>query len=264
MDRLGGVWHWYRSQRGWVQGVIGFFVVILVLGIIGNLGGSGDKSTAKATPAATGAQLVAAAEQKESATAAPTPAATEEPAAPNPTPPPPTPTPEPPTPVPTPTPAPTPEGPPALTSANVTAALQANKSFMPRASLDNLALIAQDGIVEIDIEPTLFNETDALTIAAQTEVVASKAIFPTFPDARTVAVNLVNEFTDAYGQKSKETAALIRIDRPTAEKFDYSGVKSRVQSDNKILFCVADHYLIHPAVWQKIKDKGCLGVTRTR
>ena len=51
---------------------------------------------------------------------------------------------------------------------------------------------------------------------------------------------------------------MIQINRGTAAGWSYDGLKTRVMSDNKHLFCQADKYQIHPAVYAKLQDKGCL------
>lgn len=133
-----------------------------------------------------------------------------------------------------------------------------NRNFMPRASTDKLEVEISGGLVSIRITPSLLNETDALTFTTHMAVVASKAIWTTYPEAQSVKVELLNELTDAFGRKSVEPITMIQINRATADKFDYDGLKQRVTSDNKLLFCVADKYQIRPVVYSKIEDKGCL------
>ncbi len=147
-----------------------------------------------------------------------------------------------------------------LTEENVRRSFRNTLDFMPRASGQALDVrIPSAGIIVINVSPSaVASEGDTLTIAAQTAVVANKAIWTKYPDARTLTVNTYGTFTDQYGHSSSDVAASITIERSTANHFDYTGLKDRVLQDNKALFCVADGYTIHPAIYRKLGNTGCL------
>jgi hypothetical protein len=142
--------------------------------------------------------------------------------------------------------------------AGVTKTIQDGRSFMGRANTDKLAVEISGNHITATIQPTLLNETDALSITSHTALAASRAVFERFPEAQSLMVALVTEFTTATGQKTMNRAAMIQVNRATAASWAYDGLRTRVQSDNKHLFCLADKYQIHPAVYAEVKDKGCL------
>src|SRR5581483_5590918 len=124
-----------------------------------------------------------------------------------------------------------------------------NLGFMDRASGEHLQVaLDPGGIVAIRVQPSrIRDEGDNLTIAAHTAVVASKAIWSTYPAVQRIDVSVVRSFTDAYGAVQVETTAMLQIKRATGEKFVYDGLKARVEADNTLLFCTADGYRIQPA-----------------
>jgi hypothetical protein len=131
---------------------------------------------------------------------------------------------------------------------------------MARTTTDGLS-VAWDGggLVILELYPkTVLSDGDILTIASASAVVASKAIWTTYLQVDLMQVDVRVEFTDQFGKKSVESAALLTITRSTGEKFVYDGLRDRVISDNKILFCAVDHYRIHPSVYAKLGNKGCL------
>jgi len=136
-----------------------------------------------------------------------------------------------------------------------------NRGFMVRAVNDNLKVEwwpELEGLLKVDVHPELLNEADALTVTSHVALVASKAVWSTYPEVQELQVSTLAVFTDNVGAKNTFPAATIRILRPTGERFQYDGLKDRVIVDNKMLFCTADHYQLHPSVFASLGSKGCL------
>lgn len=160
---------------------------------------------------------------------------------------------------PAPSPSPTPTAESLTTSQQIANSYRANLDFMARASADNLRVQTLAGLVEIDVHPqTVLTEGDALTIAAESALVASRAIWTTYPDVQQIELKMLGDFTDQFGASTTDVAASITVLRATAERFQYDGLRDLVYGDNKHLFCVADHYQIHLAIYQALGDTGCL------
>lgn len=263
------VWGWYRrrsTRSQWIIGGAAAFVLLVI--IAGITGGSEEKQesaratstaavaagadVAPATQAATQqAQQAATSQPTQVPTEAPTPAPTQAPTE--------TPTPAPATPTPAPTANPTPTPPPSTFTVDaVSKSIRDNRNFMPRSSMDKMQVSISGGLVRFEVEPNLINETDALTVASHNAIVASRAIWTTYPEAQAIQVVVLNELTDQFGAKKVEQITYIQVNRATGEMFQYDGLKSRVISDNKLMFCNADKYQIHPVVYTRIQDKGCL------
>ena len=136
-----------------------------------------------------------------------------------------------------------------------------NRGFMLRASADGLKVTwtAQGGILIIDLTPkAILSEGDSLTIAGASAIVASRAVWTTYPEVQEITVSIWTSFTDQVGASSQEIAAGTTVRRPTGDRFQYDGLRDRALGDNKLFFCAADRYQIHPAVYRELKDKGCL------
>jgi hypothetical protein len=145
-----------------------------------------------------------------------------------------------------------------FSESDVARAIGADLSFMPRASREGMAVIIRGNAVTVSIEPKLLNEADTLTVASHTALAVSKVLWANFPQAERLDVTVRSVFTDAVGAKRIGVAASLEVSRQTAARFVYDGLKERVMVDNKHLFCLADRYSIHPAVYARIKDAGCL------
>jgi hypothetical protein len=179
------------------------------------------------------------------------------------------------TPVPTPTPgatssvtaspsvAPSPSptvNPRALTVANVTQSLQDNRHLMVSASLQNLKVTIEPGdqIVDVEVHPTsVWNEVWFLKTAGANALVASKAILGWYPTVLRIQVTLDADFTDTFGKSSTEPGVWLIFTKETAQKFDYAGM---AKMDSDAIFCDADRYWVHPAIWKNISisDRGCM------
>ena len=179
----------------------------------------------------------------------------------------PAPSPTPTTAIPTPTLAmPTPPPPtlppaPAPMADQVAKSYRDNLNFLGSATAEGLDIVwaEADGLLTINVTPrALFSEGTALTVAGASAIVASRAVWTTYPSVSEISLLLWTDFTDQNGNTKKEIAALLSVTRPTAEKFDYDGLKGRALSDNKLFFCTVDRYRLHPAVYNALGNKGCL------
>jgi len=69
----------------------------------------------------------------------------------------------------------------------------------------------------------------------------------------------LGDWTDQYGKTTEEVTTMSRLNRATVDsKIGWEGFEDRVTLDNKVLFCVSDAMQVHPAIYIKLKDKGCL------
>jgi hypothetical protein len=234
-------------QRGWqrfwglnwkIKSGLAVVLVIILLAI--PWGGSGDdKTPAKADVAAV---VTATANPTDTPKPTDAPNPTE---APRPTD----------TPNPTNTPAPTATPVPLTFEQQAGKSYKDNRDFMTRAVGDPIKVTwaADTGELTIDVFPkTLASEGDALTVAGASAIVASKAIWTTYPQVQVLTVSAWTDFTDASGAKTNEPAATTSIHRATGAAFVYDGLKSRALSDNKLFFCGADEYEINIAIWKGI------------
>lgn len=137
-----------------------------------------------------------------------------------------------------------------------------NKGFMVRAvSGPTVRWISESGILELRKYENSNGAGDTLTVVAHSALVANKAIWTTYPEVKLLQFTLVEDFTNLNtGAKSQEVSAAIMIDRATAAKFDYNGLKNVILGDNKRFFCTAPHAFINFIVFREIKDKGCIGL----
>lgn len=145
----------------------------------------------------------------------------------------------------------------------LTKSYEDEQNFMIRASDDELNvqwLPELGGLVKIEIKTLPFSNGDFLTITAHSALVASRAIWSTYPDVEQIEMTLLGDFTDQFGASTTGPAASMTVFRATGEQIDYDGMEDLVLLDNKHLFCVADHYQIAPSIYQKLGDKGCLAV----
>ncbi len=230
MSRLGSWWR-RLSTRGKAVVIV---VVVLLLAAAG-ASGSTNKTALNASP-------VPAVSPPPSTQAAAPPVATSAPAA-------------------------TPAAPPAatvnphlLTVANVTQSLNDNKSLMPLATFENLKVTIEpdDEVVDVEAHPTSVLDSHAFLLQeGSNALVASKAIFGWYPSVKGIRVTLDADFTDQYGHSSTAPGAWIIVTAATAHKFDYAGM---AQLDATTVFCDADSYYVHPAVWKGVgtSDRGCM------
>ncbi|MEI6499701.1 MAG: hypothetical protein WCP21_01605 [Armatimonadota bacterium] len=69
------------------------------------------------------------------------------------------------------------------------------------------------------------------------------------PDVSIVDVTWKTDFTDAYGNSSREAAMQIRWKRKTFKKVNIDGLWSRTATSPEVLYMISDWYSINPAIW---------------
>jgi len=244
---LGLMWLYAPWRLGFKWGWTGFFGIMTVLAIIGSVTGSGnsEKTEVDVVAEATSTQKADETKALPSETAVETVPDTPT-VAPSDTPPPP----------------PTPEwkqGRP-LSVENIREVLADSDKMIRSLDLGDAKNIAIDGgtvTVTYKGEDAL-SETDLLTIGAQTSFSVQRALFAN-PLVQTVTVIALADWTDQYGKTSEEVTTMSSLNRTTVDtRIDWAGLEDRVMSDNKLLFCISDAMEIHPAIYVRLKDKGCL------
>lgn len=170
-------------------------------------------------------------------------------------------------------PGPTPR-PAAAIEAGITKTFTDNRTFVPRATTDELKVTfdAASGLVTLSVRPLPTSKNsigatsgflggasnDALAIASQTAVLAGRTIWKDYPEVKRVSVLVWNEFQLNSGAKVIETAAGVTVERAAGEKMDFEALKTSVPSNSKQFFCLADGYRLHVVIWNGLTDKGCL------
>lgn len=258
-------WRWSTSR--WWHAIISAVAALIVLTSVVAIASGGTNSNHDGTTNAAGAvfspTLIAIRESTSTATPKPTdaPKATNTPKATS-TPketntPKPTSTPRPPTA----TPLPSWQEGAALTQETVLAALKSAKKMSRSEDLkkpETLTINADTGTILLDYKATdSLGETDLLTIGAQTAFSADRALFDN-PNVQRTVVDIRADWTDQYGKTAEERTTSAELKRATVDQIDWSGLEDRVLLDNKLFFCIADGYYIHPAIYVRLKDKGCL------
>ena len=249
---------WDQRAKWAVTGV--FAVLIVVAAVSGTVGDGGDGDDESRTVAdSTAAEASPTGQPAEAATEFPTPAPTELPtqspagvATDVPT--------EEPTEVPTETPLPSWEDGASITEENVRAALEDADEMIRSENLGNpTRIVAGGGIVIVEYKAdSILGETDLLTVAAQTSYSAMRALFMN-PLVESVSVNVLADWTDQYGATQEEQTTSANLTRNTVDgRIDWDGLQDLVYGDNKHFFCIADDYYIHPGIYSRLEDKGCL------
>ena len=254
-----------NARYTWLPYVGVATVVVLLLSVVSGSEGDESGSEATATPSRSAATAAPARTSAPAQTATPSPTATPaQTATPSPTATPaqtatPSPTA---TPARTPTPAPTPLPWRAaeLNHLSVRSALENADDTIRSVSLDEYHSldITTDGTVVLTyrVESAL-SETDLLTIGAHTAFSAFRALFVN-PRVEGVGVTVETKWIDQLGNTKWDFATIATFERATADLADWSGLEGLVLGDNKRLFCAADAFAIHPAIYTRLGDKGCL------
>lgn len=74
-----------------------------------------------------------------------------------------------------------------------------------------------------------------------------------------MTVGLVADWTDQYGNMAEEDTTRSTLSRSVVDmRINWDGREDRVYGDNKLFFCISDDFYIHPAVYVRLEDKGCL------
>lgn len=146
-----------------------------------------------------------------------------------------------------------------ITDASVRTALGRAQSIIRSLDLSKPRTINIDGAyISVTYKAdSALRETDLLTIGAATSYSALRALFAN-ANVQTVTITTLADWTDQFGKTAEETATVATFDRATVAKIDWGGLKDRVESDNKALFCIADTYRIHPGIYSRLENKGCL------
>ncbi len=127
---------------------------------------------------------------------------------------------------------------------------------------DNLTVAIKSGEVTLTVKPNGDNFNDAQTNhqVADDSLVAGKALLTGyFPTLTSVTVSEVGGLTDQFGHSSTGSVSLLRIDKPTSDQFDYSGLKDAVYVTPSKLFCISTFYNVRP-IWDNLDsgDRGCM------
>lgn len=96
-----------------------------------------------------------------------------------------------------------------------------------------------------------WDNEDVMKIAAASSVELFERLF-SHPQIVRVATFAEQDFTDQYGKTNTTTAVKFIMDRDTASKIDWNGVKDTVLIDYKALFPLTD-YTIHAAIGKDLK-----------
>lgn len=181
-----------------------------------------------------------------------------------------TPTPSPistPTPSPSPLPSPTPTPPPdthALTVANVITSINSNTNYIFSDDFTNMKVTISGGTINVVATPTTSSEQTIFRNGAADGLVVAEATLNWYPAAQLVHVVLQANFIDANGQTTTQDATIIDIDKGTAAKFNYSGLRDRMEGGEWwLMYYDANGYYVHPAVWKNISgsDAGQLFIS---
>jgi hypothetical protein len=101
-------------------------------------------------------------------------------------------------------------------------------------------------------------ETDALTIGAATTYGAQRAMFLN-PRVQTSTVTMRAVFVDAFGKSTAEDILTSTMTRATVDaRVDWNGLAGRVETDNKIIYCISDSRFVRPSIFAALEDPGCL------
>lgn len=96
-----------------------------------------------------------------------------------------------------------------------------------------------------------WDEEDTVKAAAGSSVEVFRSLFA-HPQVVKVATFAQQDFTDQYGKSEIETAVKFMMDRETADKIDWDGIKDRVLSDYKALYPLTE-YKIHPTISKNLE-----------
>ena len=108
---------------------------------------------------------------------------------------------------------------------------------------------------------TLIDETDTFKTGSADALVVAEATLNWYPAATEVHVAVQADFTDINGNTTTEDATVIDVTKTTASKFNYGGLRDRMESGEWWIFYYdADGYYVHPAVWKHVSssDQGQL------
>ncbi len=147
-----------------------------------------------------------------------------------------------------------------ISESAVRARLQSADGLSRGVDLGNPQTLAIDGAtITLTYKPKIaLGETDMLTVSARTTFGAMRAMLRN-PLIQSVTVVMLGDWIDPYGQTAEEETTRSTLSRSTVDlKIAWDGLATRVTDDNKHMFCISDSYFIHPGIYSRLDDKGCL------
>ncbi len=129
---------------------------------------------------------------------------------------------------------------------------------LPLSKPKKVEIDAANGSLTLTYKITnALKETDMLDIGGQTSYGVHRALFLN-PTVQRSTVIMTARWIDEYGKGSTEKTLVSTLTRPTEERIGWSGLEDRVYIDNKWLYCLSDERYVHPAIYVRLKDPGCL------
>ena len=153
------------------------------------------------------------------------------------------------------------EDPHALTQQHVNGSLHDNSSITG-CTLDKVVIgIPDETTVNVQVTPdNVWDENDIMQRGAGTTLCASKAVFGWYPTVQHVHVDVMSEFKDVRGNRTTEPADQLDVTAPNAASFNYNNMSEQFYTHPANMYCAADGYNIHPAIWKKLDSdaRGCM------
>ncbi len=239
---------WGRPIKWAVTGILA--VLVVVVAVSGAVGGGDDGDDSRLVVAGTATELPRTEQPTEAPSEIPTEVPTEVPT-------------EEPTQPPTATPPPSWEDGAPINEESVRDALEDADEMIRSEDLGRpTRVVASMGTVIVEYKAdSILGETDLLSVAAQTTYSAMRALFMN-PRVESVSVNIVADWTDQYGATREEPTTSVFLAREfVGGRIDWDGLTDLVYADSKHIFCIvefAEDYYIHPAIFARLEDKGCL------
>lgn len=151
-----------------------------------------------------------------------------------------------------------------ITEESVRAELQGKSESGYRVELDDITKIevieqAKDSedqpdqyAVSVFYTYEAWDSEDTVKAASGTSVEIFKRLFA-HPQIVRVGTFAEQDFTDQYGKTDRTTAVKYIMERETADKVDWKGVKNNVLSDYKALFPLTSTHTIHGAIQKELE-----------
>jgi hypothetical protein len=137
-----------------------------------------------------------------------------------------------------------------------------NKNYVSNANFDNMKVTISGGAITVISKPnSVWDETGVFKTGAADGLVVAEATLGWYPTATEVHVFVQLDFTDLSGNTATENATIAEIDKVTAAKVSYSGLRDRMESGEWwIWYYNANGYYVHPAIWKHVSssDQGLL------
>ena len=140
-----------------------------------------------------------------------------------------------------------PVDPRALTVANVTGSIQANKDFVDADLADLQVKISKGSVVTVWTKPN-GDEIAVFNATARNTLAVSRAVLGYYPKATKVIVRTRVDVTDKFGKAFVDDTMFIMVTKATAAKFGYDGLAGRILGDEIQMFCLGDDAFIPPYI----------------